>query len=364
MKIIGIIAALVLGAVSTPMVWAVPVGKLFMKGVVNPPDLANRIEVALVTDPKGTHMLDPEYCVKSGSCASPRDYLVMFQESDPKAGLTAVSQIPAFLRSLKIENAPSGEYWLACLKPSGKGYKPILHCISRRFKPGEKAWIDPKTRRIVLASDCTNPVEKEVPPKKCVETHYFTRPGDTVVRFALLGPKSIGNDCLGLRRAGEAPDEFEHFWNDECQVRGCDFSEDARVVGQPVQLLGSYVPEPGEHILRLPAEVAEKASLFRVVLCLERGNPGPPPYAEERPSPDMDPTTYRIAYGKYMAYLEKYEEWRKEWISVHSDGIGVRWFDYRERRGTNTKTAIVWYTEEDIPLGEPELYWPWGVWTN
>ncbi len=357
------IAALVLGAVSASMAWAAPVGKPFMKGVINPTDLANRIEVALAKDHTGTHMLDPEYCAKSGSCASPRDYLEMFQESDPKAGITDVSQIPAFLKSLKVEDAPSGEYWLACLKPLGKGYKPILHCVSRRFKPGEKVWIDTKTRRIVLASDCTNPVEKEVPPQACVLIRFFTKPGDTVVRFALLGPKDVGNECLGLRRAGEA-DEFEHWWNDECAVKGCDFSEDARVVGQPVRVMGSYVPGPGEHTLRLPAEVAKKSSLFRVVLCLERGNPGPPPYAEERPSSDMDSSTYEIAYGKYMAYLEKYEKWRNEWIAAHSDGIGVRWFDYRIRSRSDTRTAIVWYAREEIPSGEPELYWPWGVWAN
>jgi len=363
MNIISMIAALLFGAVSTSVVWAAPVGKPFMKGMVNPSDLANRIEVALVRDPKGVKLLDPDFCKKSGSCASPKDYLEMFQMSDPKAGLMTIAQVPAFLRSLKIEDAPSGEYWLACLKPAGKSYKPVLHCVSRKFKKGEKAWVDPKTKRIVLASDCTNPVEKEIPPKVCAEIHYFTRPGDTVVRFALLGPKAVSNDCIGLRRAGEE-DEFEHWWNDECKIRGCDFSEDARVVGQPVQMMGSYVPEPGEHILRLPALVTEKESLFRVVLCLERGDPGPPPYAEERPSSDMDPTTYQIAYGKYMAYLEKYTEWRNTWISMHSDGIGVRWFDYQTRKQSGSKTAIVWYAKEEIPPGEPELYWPWGVWAN
>ncbi len=355
------IAALVLGAVSASVVWAAPVGKPFMKGVVNSSDLANRIEVALVRDPEGVMLLDPDFCKKSGSCASPKDYLEMFQISDPKAGLTTVAQVPAFLRSLKIENAPSGEYWLACLKPHGKSYKPVLHCVSRKFKKGEKVWVDPKTKRIVLASDCTNPVEKEVPPD-CVEIHYFTRPGDTIVRFALLGPKTISNDCVGLKRAGEE-DEFERWWEDECEVRGCDFSEDVRVVGQPVQMMGSYIPEPGEHILRLPVLVTEKESPFRVVLCLERGNPGLPPYAEVRPSPDMDPTTYGITYRKYMAYLEKYNEWRSTWISSHSDGIGVQWFDYR-RRESGIKTAIVWYAREEIPSGEPELYWPWGVWSN
>jgi hypothetical protein len=324
------------------------VGKPFLHGIGSPEELASKIETSLAKNPRGTDIIDMVRCRHDGSCATPANFLQMFQESDPEARLSEVMQVPAFLRTLEVAPAPEGEYWLSCLKPSGKSaYKPVLHCLSRSFKPGEKAWVDPKTKRIVLASDCTNPVEKPVPKKSgCVKIHFFTKVGDTAVRFALLGPEEVTDACVGVKRAGE--EDFESLWAKECESMHCDFSADAAVVGQRVQLMGSYAPAPGEHILRLPAFVAEKNSKFVTVLCLDRDATAWPEFPKGQ-----------VSFAQSYEYGEK----REAWIAGHSDGIGIRWFDYLNTK-FGTKRATVYYTKPEIPAGAPQLYWPWREWAR
>ena len=313
-RITLVLAALFAVMLSAPL-YAAPVGNPFLRGVHSPKELAEKIGIALWRDPSGQSVIDPERCKRDGSCAKPADFLEMFQKSDPGAHLVNVRELSAFLQTLGIADAPEGEYWLACLKP----FRPVLHCLSRQFKPGEKGWADPGTGQIILASDCTNPVEKEVPKKKCVEVHFFTKAPDTVVRFALLGPTDVSDECIGVKRVGET--EFEPWWSDECADENCNFLAASEVVGQPIQLAGSYVPQPGEHVLRLPVMVTETGSLYRVVLCLDRN-------------------------GK------------------HSDGIGVQWFDYRMLEPAGVKAAFVWYANTEVPSWAPRLYWPWGEWDN
>ncbi|MFA6279031.1 MAG: hypothetical protein WCS97_01855 [Candidatus Paceibacterota bacterium] len=343
-RIVIVVLALFATLAMASVMLAAPIGKPFLHGVKTPAELADKVQASLAKNPKGTSIIDPERCKRDGSCASPANYFEMFKESDPEARLTDVAQVPAFLKRLEIAPAPEGEYWISCLKPSGKDYKPVLHCLSRPFKKGEKAWVDPQTKRIVLASDCTNPVEKPAPKKEaCVEIHFFTKQGDSGVRFALLGPKDVKDDCIAVKRAGE--EDFEQLWADECSNVHCDFSADAAVVGQPVRIMGSYVPVPGEHILRLPTFVAEK-SLYVTVLCLERGSTEWPEFPK---SP--------VSFAASVSYGEK----RQEWIAGHSDAIGVRWFDYLNTK-SEVKRATVYYTKPEIPKGAPQLYWPWGEW--
>ena len=350
MKVIVLIAALLLGAMTISTANAASAGKPFLRGVFSSADLANRIEVSLIKNPRGTSIIDPDRCKEDGSCASPQNYLLMFQISDPQAHLTDVAQVPNLLRALRVAEAPSGEYWLACLKPMGDGtYKSVLHCVSRSFKPGEKVWTDPKTGRIVLASDCTNPVEKPVPSKACVEINFETKPGDTVVRFALLGPQDVSDDCVGVKRSGEIEFDAMHWWVDECATRYCDFSADASVVGQPVRLMGSYVPQPGKHVLRLSAIVSRKSSQYVTVLCLERSTMTFPQLPDGKVS---------------LAQITEYSKNRQEWIISHSDGMGVRWRDYLLDDSGAKKSARVYYTKAEIPKGKPQLYIPWGEWKN
>lgn len=360
-KIIAMLAlamALVVPTAASAATW-----KPFLHGVNSPAELAGKIEASLAQNPKGTSMLDPARCKKDGSCATPLNYLEALSQVNPGAHLTGVAQVPDFLRTLKVIDAPTGEYWLACLRPSGQGaYKAAVHCLSRSFKKGEKAWIDAKSGVIVFASDCTNVVEKPVPKKsECVEIHFTTKPGDTIVRFGLLGPADVKDDCIGVKKAGET--EFEHWWKDECFVKGCDFSADAAVVGQPVRLIGSYVPIPGKHVLRLPALVAENQSKYVTVLCLERSAPGDPPKEPPKPVEGTSREIYKPAYDAYMAWRVEYEAWRNKWLVTHSDGMGIRPHTYQQTP-SGIKTATVYYTQAEIPAGAPQLYIPWGEWVT
>lgn len=367
-KIISIIVALILGAaLAVPMVASAAVGKAFLHGVNSPAELAGKIEASIVQNPKGMSMLDPGRCKRDGSCATPLNYLQAIQLKQKLRGetaiLTDVTQVPGFLRKLERIDAPAGEYWISCLKPSGQGvYRVELHCLSRTFKPGGKVWVDPATKDIIFDEFCTNVVEKPVPPKQaCVEIHFTTKPGDTIVRFGLLGPTDVKDDCIGVKRAGET--EFEQWWKDECIVKGCDFSADSAVVGQPVRLVGSYIPVPGKHVLRLPALVAEKESLYVTVLCLERSAPGDPPKEPPKPVQGTSRETYKPAYDAYMTWRAEYEAWRNKWLVTHSDGMGIRPHTYRQT-SSGIKTATVYYTQAEIPPGAPQLYIPWGEWTK
>lgn len=365
--VIVVVAALIVWAATISAVQAAPVGKPFLRGAASPADLADRIERSLGRNPDGTNIIDPELCMKNGSCASPLNYLEMFQESDPEAHLTKVDEIPGFLRTLQVVDGPPGEYWVACLKKvKGKrgAYRPVLHCLSRRFKPGEKAWVDTKTKKIVLASDCTNPVEKEVPPKACKFISVPTRPGDSGLRFTIGGPDAVRNDCIAVKRAGET--EFENWWPDECADKRCDFSEVATFMGQPIQRVGSYVPAPGEHIFRVPASFAKEGSPYFVAFCIERGefgDPGAPPKEPAKPVQGEDPAPYAVKFLPYLDYLVALEEWRTRynvwrdtWITGHSDSIIVIPYGYRNG------VATVYYSEKDVPPGMPEMYFKWGAW--
>jgi hypothetical protein len=353
-KIISMVAALILGAaLAIPISASAASGKAFMHNVKNPEELAQMIEASLAKDQSGKSMLNPAKCDSDGSCGSTLSFLQALQQHPAGKHLTSVDQIPGYLRTLVERTAPAGEYWISCLRSSSnvkvasKGtYRVEMHCLSREFKPGFKVWVDPKANNLIVFDQfCTNPVEKPVSPKQaCVYIHFFTKVGDVGVRFAELGPANIEDDCIGVKKAGES--NFESVWAEDCFVAECDFSSDAEVVGQPVRFVGSYVPNPGEHVLRLPAFVAEKGSLFVTVLCLDRTAMAYPEIAKGA-----------ATYAQGVEYAEH----RQEWISNHSDGVGVRWFDFQRTR-SETKIATVYYTKAEAPKSGSQNYWTWGEW--
>lgn len=185
----------------------------------------------------------------------------------------------------------------------------------------------------------------------CVEIHFITKPGDTAVKFFVLGPddRVRKDSCTALKRPGRTT--FEP-WSDEVCPQSasiiCDFSKHEEVVGQRVRLVGSlYLKVPGEYILRLPAFIAAKESGFVTALILVRGSVAHPAYPAELPGTK---TAFAAAY--------RYGEQRAEWIENNSDAIGVRWFDY-----TNG-SARVYYTHAEVPKDSAQLYWPWSEWRD
>ncbi|MBI2025735.1 hypothetical protein HYT04_03040, partial [Candidatus Kaiserbacteria bacterium] len=146
--------------------------------------------------------------------------------------------------------------------------------------------------------------------------------------------------------------EFERLWKDECPDEHCGFRGPSQVVGQPVQLMGSYIPEPGEHVLRLPASVAASGSKYVTGVCLER---------VKMPWPEKPTLTYsHERREEYIKLRDEYIAQRDKWVGGHSDTIGIRPQDYRV---TDTgAVATVYYTKANVPPGMPVLYIPWGEW--
>lgn len=142
--------------------------KAFMKGLKDPSELAARIEASFETDPSGHTMLSATRCKQDGSCASPIDYLDTLQVYDPDANLKSVADLPGYFRSLVIGKAPSGKYYMACVMLDASGARGAADCMARVFDSGEHGWVNPKTGRVVLAENCTNPVGKLYPHKTLV----------------------------------------------------------------------------------------------------------------------------------------------------------------------------------------------------
>lgn len=263
-RLIALIASLlVFGALATPA----EAGNRhrFVVGIETPVQLAGLIQQSLEKDKSGKSAVSAESCSKR-ACATPADYLAMFAESDPEAGLTSVNQLPEYVRALVIRKAPPGRYWMACKTGNGSAAsKPMWNCLARAFHAGETAFVNPKTGRIVLARDCTNPVGKEDVPVRCVEKHVFLKEGDEF-HSGWLGPDAFpqGNCIPAILKAGET--EWSNTHLDECPRDQCDWSGPARDLGG-VKVWSnpriSFVAErTGEYIIRLPVEVTKVSSVF------------------------------------------------------------------------------------------------------
>lgn len=265
--------------------WAAAVngaeGNPFFKNLKDPQELATYVEASLALDPTGHKMLDPTRCVgkaknRDGSCARPVDYLKMFRYADPEARLKDVGELPAYLRSLVVEKAPSGKYLMAGLIPDKKSsskWSPKLDFLEREFKPGETAWKNPRTGRLVLAQDCSNPISRPVDQSKrdgaCAFVHFYTKENHAVVRFKQYGPEDVSeHECTGLMKEGES--EFGKAFVDECYDPNCGFSGFSKMIGEEGWKAGSFKPKAGLHVLRLPMTVAYTDSKYRVAFCVER----------------------------------------------------------------------------------------------
>lgn len=229
------------------------VGEPYGVGYANPTELARTVRKSFVTDPDGKYPVNSTRCLPNGySCASARQYLEGFQKADPGAGLRTVDQLPGYLETL-VEGYPEGDFWMSCLVKGTR--REMWDCLSRPLDKGERAWMNPKTGKFVLAGKCTNPMGEKVPPKdRCVEIHYWLEVNDEV-HIALLGPEPLPNSkCLAILKAGET--EWSNVLLDECPRRGCDYSgpvKDLNLALQPDIRVSYKAQVAGWHKLRLPA---------------------------------------------------------------------------------------------------------------
>ncbi|MDO8593810.1 MAG: hypothetical protein Q7R59_02855 [bacterium] len=244
-------------------------------------------------------------------------------------------------------------------------FRVEVHGIARAFKPGEKPWIDPVTNVLVFAEDCTNVIEKPVPVPvaECAYLVHFTQDTEVALRQAIVGPKPVKDPCLAILRAGET--EWQYFWEDECYELGCDFYEPVRVVGQPVQLVNSYIPRPGRHIIRVPKWMIAKDSLYRVLLCMDHALPLHPFVYYQGPKEGFE-----------EGFNAAHHQWAEKYRDTKSDTIGVRWHDYVVRpltgvpdlQSKEASVAWVYYSPSEHTAvlrqrpTEPPLWWTFRYW--
>lgn len=265
-NIITLLMALLLACSNGATAYA-SVGEPFGVGYRNPTELAQAMRANLARDARGITSVSSKCLPNQYSCASVSDYLIGFQKADPDAGLTSVTQVPAYLETL-VKDTPPDEFWMACLK-KGSGAL-IWNCLSRKLKPQEFAWKNPVTGRTVLAGDCTNPMGEPVNPPDCVEIEYYLKEGDEV-HIGLLGPDRLpASTCTAILKAGET--EWSNLLLDECPRRGCDYRGPAKELSMSVQrdIRVSYVGKEGVHRLRLPAFMLQSADL--VAFCVVKSD--------------------------------------------------------------------------------------------
>lgn len=273
-RIIVLLTALLFGVVMASGAEAASRGKRFYDGLDNPAQLALLVEANLAKDPSGASMLDPARCsAPHWSCAAPADYLKIIRQFDPGATvngqpLTSVDQLPAFLRKLVVRKAPSGEYWMACMRKAtpSSDWEPLANCVARAFHPGEHAWVDPDTGNVVLAQDCTNPVGKPRRQAGCVDDVIYAEAGDLIL-LNQRGPTDLTrNVCTGLLRAGET--EWESPYIERCPHPYCSLKVSDRYSSYQAWAEGSFIADQtGYFIVRHPAFVAEKDSGYSFFYC-------------------------------------------------------------------------------------------------
>ena len=234
-----------------------PAGHSFCKGGMKDPDeLARRMDVALVADSAGNHKL--EKCM-----ATPSLFLKAFQQADPGAGLTSVSQLPGYVRSLEVLPTKKGmEYETSCLLEAEGGAMSVdMVCVTRPLRGNEVVYGNPVTRVGVLMQSCVNPGAVEVPPivvdaPACLEVRFPSNAGDSI-RFAYIGPRLLSGRCHKYAFVGravthdtpeECPDSYEKMINGRKVKVVCSWDEVEQAVsgllGAPSQVQnvsGSFV---------------------------------------------------------------------------------------------------------------------------
>lgn len=265
---------------------AAPRGNAFCKNAGTPTHLAALVEQSLAKDASGNTPLDPAACHQARP-ATPNDFMAVLKVSDPDSGVSYVSQLPSYFRSL-VRVKVYGEYWSACLAPRGKRWIPLPNCVARKLHTGEPAWGNPVTHKPVLQGDCSNPMQQPPPIAGCVDILIPVQAGDEV-RIKEYGPHDMAlMPCIGLKRVGEVV--FESPFVERCPDPLCSFAGADAAVGNSGWQTGSWrSDDKGWALLRLPGVVAEENSGYRVFFCL------------------------RDAAGRQTC------------------GIGVRWFDYLAR---------------------------------
>lgn len=253
-----------------------PAGHSFCPdGIESAEELDRKFTASLAVDPTGNRRLE-------GCYATPLHFLVAFQQADPGAGLTTVSQLPGYARSLvPMEVDRTVEHRTSCIQDrAGGGTVVVMACVTREVREGEVIYGNPETGAKVLWSGCANPgftpsLEITIVGEDCIEVR-FPSMGDAVpVRGAYIGPRMLPGRCHALLLAGEeerrfdypeeCPDVYQRERADRMVTIVCDWSaaeqNSTRIMGQPVQVqnvsFSFRAREEGTNVWYLPPEALE-----------------------------------------------------------------------------------------------------------
>lgn len=248
-------------------------------------DLEARFVKSLAADASGHRAM-------AGCKARPIDFLVVFQQDDPKAGLTSVADLPGYAHDMKVTEAQKDyEYTSACLwTQSGGTFAVKLICVTREVRKGEVIFAS-RTGKLVLMSNCANPGVIPVPMivvnADCVRVE-FPSFKDRNTRVVYVGRAALPGRCTKLEVAGvdepfvEMPHECPMSYTKEIvdeqgrkrlmQVT-CDWSAVEQtasgLLGYPAtvqNVSASFVGrEDGTNVLYLPKEALDG----EVVVCYD-----------------------------------------------------------------------------------------------
>ncbi|MEO6536602.1 MAG: hypothetical protein ABIT47_02845 [Candidatus Paceibacterota bacterium] len=271
-QIIAFLVALLFGAVLATGAQASERHR-FVVGNTTPQELAAKVEASIAHDPSGRGVIDQVSCSQSRGCATPDDYLVMFEKADPGAHLTDVHQLPAYFRSLVVHAPPPGRFWMACKTGAGGvNDAPKWDCMSRVFhlSKGETVFVNPVTGAAVMARDCSNPVGKEEHEEDCMPLHVALKPGDEVhIGWVAMAAFPSGKCHLSVQKTGEQ--ERTDYDMDECPRDKCDFSGPSRDLHMRVwdkPRISWVARVTGDNVIRVPREVLASSGV--IVLCVVR----------------------------------------------------------------------------------------------
>lgn len=246
--------------------------KGYYYGAKNPGQIADLVEKSLARDPSGKTMLDAAKCRRDGSCAAPINYVESFQSHDPQAQVT-LQNLVAYLRSLVIDCTVKGKFQMDLIVWTGGSLgRTKVNGLARKFLKNECAWVNPETRRPVLAQNCANPVGQQL-EIVCVYINFETR--DSAERaVAWERIKRATDPCFAFRKVSklyeaDSPTATWHNIKPGCIGKPCTFDNYNRTFGYRQKSQGMIpLGGPGFYQIRLsPEEI--------LALCLKSWDHGP-----------------------------------------------------------------------------------------
>jgi hypothetical protein len=236
------------------------------EGISSPQELKGMILRSLQKDPTGASKVD-------GGYATANDFLIAFKGEDPGAGLTDMASLLQYLDQL-VETTPEKgvDYTSSLMLDNGS---VDIDGEARPFDGGEKAWMNPKTKKIVLAARCANPVGVirrpiEVQASPCAFIHAGTHPGDTFAAAVVPDHEWADNGhCLAVKLPGQK--DFAELV-DNCASATC-FNKAEEQIGRQAKFIASYkVTNGGTVIVRVPMYFTSEQSKASTILCDTQSN--------------------------------------------------------------------------------------------